>query len=106
MDERMLRKLDAFIYGIDVVFHRARQRRNRYPVADRAHNLLDRLKIARGRRREPRFDDVDVQPLQLLGKLDLLLHVQFCAGHLLPVAQRRVQNDNVTVHCSFLPKVI
>ena len=54
----------------------------------------------RGGDREAGLDDVHAQPRQLVGDLQLLLHVQRDAGRLLAVAQRRVEDeDAVRVLC-------
>jgi hypothetical protein len=61
------------------------------PVTIRPFN---RGEVVRGGSRETGLDDVDVQPSELMGKLDLLLGRQREAGRLLAVAERRVEDQN------------
>jgi len=60
---------------------------------DRARDLLHRLEIARRGDWKARLDHVHAQPRQLLGDLQLFLCVQRDAGRLLPVTQRRVEDQ-------------
>ena len=58
-----------------------------------AGDRLDRLEVAGRGDREAGLDDVDAEPGELLGDLELLGRVQRDAGRLLAVAQRRVEDQ-------------
>jgi hypothetical protein len=67
--------------------------------ADVLGDRLDGLVVALRGDREAGLDDVDVQPGQLVGDLELLLDTQRDAGRLLTIAQGRVEDlDGVRVH--------
>jgi hypothetical protein len=88
---RRLQRLGALL---DVALHAARQPRDA-ALLDFRGDFLHRLEVARRRRREARLDDVHVQLLQLPRHLQLLVQAHARAGALLPVAQRRVENNHV-----------
>ena len=68
-------------------------------AVDLAGDRLDGLEVARRGDREARLDDVDAEPRELVGDLELLARVQRDAGRLLAVAQRRVEDEySVRVH--------
>src|SRR5687768_2977322 len=68
------------------------QGRDHGPLGPLGHGP-DRLEVAHRGLREPRLDDVDAQPGQLLGDLYLGLGVEVDAWCLLPVAQGGVEDD-------------
>ena len=70
---------------------------------DLAGDRLDGLEVARRGDREAGLDDVDAQPRELVGDLELLGRVERDARRLLAVAQRRVEDqDSVRVGMSVL----
>src|SRR4051812_37955415 len=73
-------------------------------AVDLAGDRAYRLEITGRGDREAGLDDVDAQPRELVGDLELLGGVQRDARRLLTVAQRGVEDDDpVVVHvaCSF-----
>src|SRR4030095_11804582 len=91
VDARGLRVLDRVPAGA-----RALPVVSRQPAYDRSVHLardrLHRLEIARRGDREAGLDDVDAEPRELVGDLELLLLVERDPGRLLPVAQGRVED--------------
>jgi hypothetical protein len=69
-------------------------------AADLAGDRANRLEVARRRDREAGFDDVHAEPRQLVGDLELLGRVERDARRLLPVAQRRVEQQDAVGVCS------
>ena len=63
MNQRILRKLYALIYGIDIALHRACKRSNGDAIAYGSGDFLNRLKIPCRRRGKTSLDNIDVQPL-------------------------------------------
>ena len=59
-------------------------------------NRADRFEVARRSDREAGFDDVDAQVDQRLGDFHLLGHVHAAAGRLLAVAQRGVEDADLS----------
>ena len=57
-------------------------------------DFRDRFEVAVGGDRKAGFDDVDAHLVEELGDLDLLLERHRCAGRLLAVAERRVEDDD------------
>jgi hypothetical protein len=60
----------------------------------RGFRASDSVPFAGRRDREAGLDDVDAQPVELAGDLDLLLRVQRDAGRLLAVPERRVEDTD------------
>ena len=82
---------------IDVLVGAARQcGQHRTPHLRR--DLLDAAVIAGRGRRKARLDHVDVQGIELARHLHLFLGGHGVAGRLLPVAQRGVEDDDVSDH--------
>ncbi len=80
-----------------VVGRRSRQGRDDRRVglgADAVGDGSNPIEVTGGGDREAGFDNVDVQPRELLGDLQLLLGVQRDAGRLLAVAQGGVEDDD------------
>ena len=63
------------------------------PLGDRR----DRLEVTVRGDREPGLDDIDPHALEHGGDPDLLLDIHRAAGRLLPVAQGRIEDDDVVV---------
>ena len=84
--------LTAFQAVVDVGRVRAREPGDDRPL-DLARDRLHRLEVARRGDREAGLDDVDAEPRELVGDLQLLGRVQRDAGRLLAVAQRRVEDQ-------------
>ncbi len=85
---------------LDVIGVAARQRGDHRRVLLRADGVgdgLHRLVVALGRDREPGLDHVDVEAGELLGDLQLLLHIEGDAGCLFAVAQRCVEHGDALV---------
>jgi hypothetical protein len=66
----------------------------RHDAVDGPADRPDAVALARGRDRKAGLDDVDAQPVELAGDLDLLLRVQRDAGRLLAVSERRVEDSD------------
>jgi len=82
---------------IDVPVVAPRQRRHGgapHRFGDGAHGLL----IALGRAREPGFDDVHAQRVELAGEAQLRLRCHGIARRLFAVPQRGVEDDHVSRH--------
>jgi len=62
---------------------------------DLTGNALDGVQIPRRRGREPCLDDVDSEPRQLPGDLQLLIGVQRGSWRLLAIPQSRIKDDDV-----------
>ena len=95
--------LDRIPAGVDVSRHRPCQ-----PGDDGTAHLLrdsgDGFEVAGGRSRKAGLDEVDTQPLQGLGDLQLLLDVEGDAGGLLAVAQGGIEDQYLIIcHCSQPP---
>src|SRR5437868_87577 len=82
---------------IDVLVGAARQRRQ-HRTAYLSGDFLDAAVVAGRGRREARLDHVDVQGIELTRHLYLFLGRHGVARRLLPVAQRGVENDDVSDH--------
>src|SRR5687768_10592472 len=65
--------------------------------ADHFGDLLNTLKIARRGDGKTRFNDINSQFLQCQGQLDLFFGVQLTSGHLLPVPESGVENENFLI---------
>ena len=102
VDPRSLRVLDGLPCTIDVRRVRAGQAGDDRAL-DLAGDRLHRLEVAGRGDREAGLDDVDAQPRELVGDLELLGRVQRDARRLLAVAQRGVEDlyvVHVVVLCS------
>src|SRR5439155_820691 len=82
---------------IDVLVGATCQRRQ-HRAAHLLGDLLDAAVIAGRGRRKARLDHVDVQGIELARHLHLFLGGHGVAGRLLPVAQRGVEDDDVSDH--------
>src|ERR1043166_2535425 len=82
---------------IDVLVGAARQRRQ-HRTTHLLRDLLHTAVIAGRGRREAGLDDVDVERIELTRHLHLFLGGHGVAGGLLPVAQRGVEDDDVSDH--------
>ena len=94
MQARLLSHPHGFPERIDVLGDGSRQPGHDAPL-DLAGDLLNGGKIIRGGGREPSFDHVHVQQLELLRKQELLLRRHREARRLLPIAQCRVEDAYV-----------
>ena len=92
MDARPLGILERPPGSIDVTGEGACQTGDHRAV-DVARDALNGLEVAGRGDREAGLDDVDAEPRELLGDLELLLRVQRDARRLLAVAQRRVKDE-------------
>ena len=79
--------------ALDVAGHHASERRD-HRALHAGRDLADGVELAVGGDREPGLEDVDVQPGELLGDLDLLVLRERDAGRLLPVAQGGVEEPD------------
>ncbi len=72
---------------------------------DRFGDLLDRFEIADRSDRETGLHDIDVHLFQLVGDAQFFFDIHAGAGRLLPVAQGRIENNNVlfVAHNSSIP---
>ena len=82
---------------IDVAVVAPRQRRHRGPSHGFGH-AADGLLIALGRAREPGFDDVHAQGVELEGEAQLRLRRHGIAWRLLAIPQRGVEDADVSLH--------
>jgi hypothetical protein len=87
----------------DVLVVGARQRTHRR-ILDHGGDRPNRLEVAVAGGRETRLDDIDLQPLQLLGDAQLFLARHRSARTLFAVAQGGIENDQAVHGC--LPKSI
>ena len=93
MNSRLRRGRQSASRLFDVLTPASRQRRNR-GAAHLAGDLTDRFGVGRGSDREARFDDVNAQRIERARQSDLGGYVERESGRLLPVAQRRIEDDD------------
>ena len=98
VDARPLGVLDRVPGGVDVGRRRAREAADHRPL-DRLGDRRDRFRVTGRGDREAGLDDVDPEPRELMGDLELFLDVQRDPRGLLAVAQRRV--EDVDAVCAF-----
>ena len=102
-------RVDALALGIlqrlgchvNVVLDGTRQRTDGGP-RHRLRNLNHRMEVTRTRYRKSCFNHVNAQLLQCLCHLNLLHRVQLTTGHLLAVAERRVENKQSVCYHFYL----
>ena len=94
VDPGVLRVLDGLPRPVDVLVPATGQSANRRAAYDLG-NLRDGLKIAGRGDRKAGLDHVDTQVDQGLGHFHLFREIHTGAGRLLPVAQGRVEDDDV-----------
>src|SRR2546426_6741088 len=85
--------LDRLPHGVDIGASRACQRGD-HRSPDLASDTLHRVEIAGRREGEAGLDDVNAQAGELPGDRHLLIRCQRCAGGLLAVAQRRIEDKD------------
>src|SRR5579864_3397843 len=69
------------------------------PAMTRRRNGLHRLEVAIRGNREPGFNHVHTQPVELTGHAQLLLHIHAATRRLLPIPQSGVENrDPCSLH--------
>ena len=93
VDAKRLCHFQGFASGIDVFLQGASQGADP-AVLDVAGDGLNRLKIAGGGDGETHFHDIDTEPLQRLGDLQLLLDRQAGRQRLLTITQGGVEYDD------------
>ena len=89
----VLQRLGGTVYVFEQDPGQTADRRPLDLQTDAAHGF----EILVRRDRETRLDDVDLQPGQLVGDLQLVAHPQRGARRLLGVTQRRVENDDAVL---------
>ena len=94
VEVRPLGDLDRLDGPLRIAVLAAGQRRDGDPAAGLLGDPPDRLEVAGRGRREAGLDDVDLEPDELAGDLELLGRGQPGAGRLLPVAQGRVEDPD------------
>ena len=92
VEVRPLGDLDRLDRPLRVAVLAARERRDGDPAAGLLGDPPDRLEVAGRGGREAGLDDVDLEPRQLAGDLELLGRGQAGAGRLLAVAQGGVED--------------
>jgi hypothetical protein len=97
VDGGVLGVLDGFPGGVDVGEAGACQPQDGQAL-DLFRDSPNGVQVARRGGREAGLDNVDPQPLELAGDLDLLLGVHRRARRLLAVAQGGVEYDNALGH--------
>ncbi len=100
VDAGPLRPLHRLPRALDVLLVDAGQPCDDWPF-HLGGDAGDRLEVALARDREPGLDDVDLEPRELVGDLDLLLHGEGDAGRLLAVAKGGVE-DLYSTHVSLV----
>ncbi len=93
VDAAALRIADGFAGAVDVVGMGAGEAGD-HGVPGAPGDFRDRLEIADGRGGKAGLDDIDAHLVENFGNLHLLFEVHGCAGTLLAVAQRRVENQH------------
>src|SRR5438093_743967 len=104
VDARLTCVLHRFPAAVDVGQADAREAADRRRVVQGAHLAGHRaggLEVLVRRDREAGLDDVDLEPGQLPGHLELLHRVHGEAGRLLAVPQRRVEDDDAIHTASY-----
>ena len=94
MDARVACVLDCLPRAVDVGVHGAGEGGDLRALdvfGDRAHGF----EIADRGGREATLDDVDLEPGELLGDLELLFGVEGDAGRLLAVPEGRIEDENL-----------
>ena len=96
VDARARRVAYRPVGGVHVADMNAREPGD-HGALDLAGDRLDGLEVARRGDREAGLDDVDAQPRELVGDLELLGRVQRDARRLLAVSQGGVEDENAVV---------
>jgi hypothetical protein len=94
VDARVPCVADRFPRSVDVLVGCARQSGDLRPLHGLG-DLADSLEIPDRGDREPRLDDVDLEPGELLGDLELLFGVERDARRLLAVAQGGIEDEDL-----------
>ena len=94
MEMRLVGDLDGFDGALRVTVAAPCERGDRDVLRCLLRDPPDRLEVARRGGRKACLDDVDLQPGELTGDLELLGGRQARAGCLLTVAQRRVEDTD------------
>src|ERR1700741_4650586 len=98
MDSRPRRPLQCLPRAFDVLLAGPRQPGDDWPP-DRCRNRLNRLEIAVRGNREPSFDYVHAEPVELLRHAQLLVDVHAATRRLLAIAQRGIEDrDSYSFH--------
>src|SRR4029077_20978910 len=100
VDAPVLGALQRLGRALDVAGRRTGERRD-HRTADAVGDLADGLELALRRDREAGLEDVDLQPRELLGDLDLLGLGQRDPGSVLPVAQGGIEDPHLIGAASY-----